>query len=727
MIQSYKKVQWGEIVGCTFHEGDIVHIHWSTSSPFELDVTKVCLISSTNNVVLSSSTSAININSTTKSELIPNERNMVPIQYIQLLYTNRDKETQLSGIFSPDSPNCYIYDTIWSSSSSSSSITNPNSNVIMAPLVLDPGLGSYAWPLTKTSFLRNIYRKKGFCIHSTGTRLLSIQSDFQNFHISTMIQQASRITVWMKNILNQKMQYIDNVPPEIALACYRSGHSLYFNPSHDIQKKYIKSLCKDLGMDFGLTMLNDASPGGDIEIFAVQGKHSTPWHFDGQENFTIQLVGTKRWRFCPSQVTDPLTNLHPSSTNITSIEDDIKVHHSYCTAPLDVQNVPGIRHYQQNEQTIKQTLATNPTSTSSHNTISSPNTSQQPHDQVTTVVLRPGSILYVPAGWWHAVDSEDDEGSLSMNFSISGGRWNDFFLRRFIQLLWNQPEWRERITVPSGNIEETRNHFTNLLNKLPTILQEAQQGSKNSGTMYLPDALFDQYKSKKIIIKEEYTNNNSTTTTSSKYARVDTTHNHIEKKPTNIKDPNEDNTNDIEEYDDDDDDDTEPILYSYQIQKRNITNQTILRRNPLHIMVIKGTSNNPTVITNISKKRSRSSSNNTINYIHIEIHSGFGSIAAESFLSDSVSHIYVPYHLLPVIQYMEKLAAYPNSNSSSSTSTSTADTIKNTISLIDCYNVLHIATDTTTTNNKPLSNSDNDPLIIGLLNSLCHTGYFHDI
>ena len=35
--------------------------------------------------------------------------------------------------------------------------------------------------------------------------------------------------------------------------------------------------------------------GGDVEVFAVRGAHVTPWHFDSQHNFTVQLRGTKRW------------------------------------------------------------------------------------------------------------------------------------------------------------------------------------------------------------------------------------------------------------------------------------------------------------------------------------------------------------------------------------------------------------------------------------------------
>ena len=84
------------------------------------------------------------------------------------------------------------------------------------------------------------------------------------------------------------MQYLDVGSPDIALACYRAGYSLYFNPHPEIQKRYIKAICADLGMDFTSTI--DGGIGGDIEIFAVNGRHCSPWHFDAQQNFTVQLM-----------------------------------------------------------------------------------------------------------------------------------------------------------------------------------------------------------------------------------------------------------------------------------------------------------------------------------------------------------------------------------------------------------------------------------------------------
>jgi hypothetical protein len=159
------------------------------------------------------------------------------------------------------------------------------------PLDLEPGLESFCWPLRAQEFLNSVYQKRSLVVLGSGQRLAQLAPSLLDLDLPALLEGASKITVWMKTLGGQ-MQYL-SAPPDIALNCYAAGHSLYFNPSMEIQKKYIKALCSDLRLDFGLSL--DGGFGGDLEIFAVVGSHDTPWHFDAQENFTIQLKGTKRW------------------------------------------------------------------------------------------------------------------------------------------------------------------------------------------------------------------------------------------------------------------------------------------------------------------------------------------------------------------------------------------------------------------------------------------------
>eukprot|EP00466_Bigelowiella_natans_P021669 jgi/Bigna1/145954/aug1.106_g20662 len=112
---------------------------------------------------------------------------------------------------------------------------------------------------------------------------------------------------------------------------------LVLEPGNNIkilQKKWVRRLCEELHFNFGMKLDPAAAAaidedddednnffGGDLEIFAVRGMHSTPWHFDGQHNFTIQLKGQKLWTVESSGIHNPLSNLHPKSVNI-------KAHHT---------------------------------------------------------------------------------------------------------------------------------------------------------------------------------------------------------------------------------------------------------------------------------------------------------------------------------------------------------------------------------------------------------------
>lgn len=278
-------------------------------------------------------------------------------------------------------------------------------------LVIEEGLDSFLSPFSSEKFLSEIYCKKSLVVQGNGERIKTIKNDLDDFNIEPLLQRATKMVAWMKDQRSGQMQYIDIGNPEIAFSCYKAGHSLYFNPDIDTQKKYISALAEDLRMNFGAE--KDGGFGGDIEIFAVNGKHQTPWHFDAQENFTIQLQGFKKWSVKLSGLSDPITNWHPASSNLATRVDDFRIHHY---SGFKMQNLE----------------------------------CPKPDDPgIVSFILRPGSILYAPGGTWHKVEALDDQGSLSMNFSMDGSRWCDLLMSRLIPALWKSPESRKRIQISS--------------------------------------------------------------------------------------------------------------------------------------------------------------------------------------------------------------------------------------------------------------------------------------
>ncbi|OQR89750.1 hypothetical protein THRCLA_09598 [Thraustotheca clavata] len=328
-----------------------------------------------------------------------------------------------------------------------------------APLTIEPNLQSLAWPLNKSTFIQHVYNQRSFAVHGSQHRLESLLQDLHQLDVETLILTASRTVAWLATATEKKqMQYLEVTSPEMARAIYKAGHSLYFNPSPEIQEKYLTALCADLGMDFTSTL--DGGIGGDIELFAVQGRHSTPWHLDAQQNITIQLTGTKRWSFCKGPVDDPMTNLHLASTNTTSVQDDL-ITHSMCNATtLNLQ----------------------------------PPSDDDP--RVSSVLLRPGSVLYVPAGYWHKVEAMD-EGSLSMNFSIDGSRWIDVVWNRLLPQLMAQPEFRARPDLRRGP-KEAREQLKAKLSQLKATIEKLQDHVDE----LMPKALFQPASSEPLVVEK---------------------------------------------------------------------------------------------------------------------------------------------------------------------------------------------------------------------------------
>ena len=55
--------------------------------------------------------------------------------------------------------------------------------------------------------------------------------------------------------------------------------------------------------------------------------------------------------------------------------------------------------------------------------------------------LEPGSMLFVPRGYWHSTEAEGD--ALALNFTFSQPTWVDLFTTALRSRLLLSPEWRE--------------------------------------------------------------------------------------------------------------------------------------------------------------------------------------------------------------------------------------------------------------------------------------------
>jgi 50S ribosomal protein L16 3-hydroxylase len=83
-----------------------------------------------------------------------------------------------------------------------------------------------------------------------------------------------------------------------------------------------------------------------------------------------------------------------------------------------------------------------------------------------TYELTPGSVLFVPRGYWHATEAQGD--ALALNFTFSAPTWIDLFTVALKSRLSQVPEWRETVsglTDPEIQIISERK-FDSLLSTL---------------------------------------------------------------------------------------------------------------------------------------------------------------------------------------------------------------------------------------------------------------------
>jgi hypothetical protein len=161
--------------------------------------------------------------------------------------------------------------------------------------------------------------------------------------------------------------------------------------------EWLDSIGDELGLGPGLMICDGViSPPGD----------AVPKHFDGIETLTVQLTGCKRWRIAPCP------------------EAAFPYHSSF----------PGLAH---NLRDGEDPLGHIPTTFSP----------KMPKG-ARTVMMRPGSVCFLPRGWWH--ETESLAPSISLSFVLRTEHWGNLLSNHFLSQLVALPQFRVPVPVATA-------------------------------------------------------------------------------------------------------------------------------------------------------------------------------------------------------------------------------------------------------------------------------------
>lgn len=254
---------------------------------------------------------------------------------------------------------------------------------------MKPGLAALIHPATTADFFNAYDTNEPFVVHHPKEALSSLrQLDF-------LASLETLLNMWPHPIqahlpdLRDEASSIDTNPKD-AKKLFHNGMGLLFNEAHLISpllQMWLDKIRSDLGIS--------VQTYSRCLIYATPDGKGTSAHFDQNINFVLQIHGTKIWKLAKNDhVINPLTR------------------HTMGTEPD-----PELDGY------LEDDLPT-----------------EMPKD-VITIELKPGSVLFVPRGYWHSTEAQGE--ALALNFTFTAPTWIDLFTNALRSRLALSPEWRE--------------------------------------------------------------------------------------------------------------------------------------------------------------------------------------------------------------------------------------------------------------------------------------------
>lgn len=254
---------------------------------------------------------------------------------------------------------------------------------------MHPGLAALIHPRSPHELLASNAADAPFVVHRLGESIAELTA------LPFLASLEALLTSWPNPVqvhlpdLADEASAID-VAPADARKLFANHMGLLFNDVHEISP-VLEQWLTQIRQDLGLSALTQ----GRCLVYATRDGRGTAPHFDQNMNFVLQLHGSKKWWLAPNEhAVRPLTR----HTMGQAADPELQ---TYAREPMP---------------------------------------RRMPAD-AQMIVLRPGSLLFVPRGTWHRTEAMGD--AMSLNFTYTSPTWIDLLQAALRSRLALSSEWRE--------------------------------------------------------------------------------------------------------------------------------------------------------------------------------------------------------------------------------------------------------------------------------------------
>jgi 50S ribosomal protein L16 3-hydroxylase len=287
------------------------------------------------------------------------------------------------------------------------------------------GIASLVHPLPLDTFLDKYWPHRPLVTHGPLARMRALAACPELADLHTMLQAKRRSSrIWVKDPRTGAHRAV--------LVTAAQAEDLYASEAltvsiDQIEVPEVTRLLADMAIELRVpaTRLSCnvyVSPGG---------KGTTALHFDNHEVFAVQLRGRKRWQFAPNtHVPSPLEDYAVGTEASAALR-------RLCAGEFP-DSLPA---------------------------------------RARTVVLSPGSVLFLPKGYWHLTHTL--EASVHLTMAVDSLPWVDVVMRQVRDRLVRDEGWRRTPRVLRGRgprQEKTKQELSALLGGLARELSALDAG-----------------------------------------------------------------------------------------------------------------------------------------------------------------------------------------------------------------------------------------------------------